>query len=48
MVLQREDAFGFTGGQCQAWMSEVGFVESYVEHLERPRSMVVGYKRARR
>lgn len=47
MVLQREGAFGFTGGQCQAWMSEVGFVESYVEHLEGPRSMVVGYKRAR-
>ncbi len=47
MVLQREGAFGFTGRQCQAWMADAGFEETYVEHLEGPRSMVVGHKTAR-
>lgn len=44
MVLQREGAFGFTGSQCQGWMADAGFARTEVEHLEGPRSMVVGYK----
>lgn len=46
MVLQRKGAFGFTGRQCQEWMADAGFDETYVEHLEGPRSMVVGKKLA--
>lgn len=46
MVLQRKGAFGFTGRQCQDWMADAGFDETYVEHLEGPRSMVVGKKLA--
>ncbi len=45
MVLQREGAFGFTGGECQRWMADAGFAATYVQHLDGPRSMVVGHKR---
>lgn len=44
MVLQKEGAFGFTGAECQSWMRDVGFKETYVEPLEGPRAMVVGRK----
>ncbi len=34
----------YTGADCRAWMQEIGFYESYVEHLVGPDSMVVGIK----
>lgn len=34
----------YTGADCRGWMAEVGFSESYVEHLVGPDSMVVGIK----
>src|SRR3954462_7165434 len=34
--------FDYTGADCRGWMAEVGFSESYVEHLVGPDSMVVG------
>jgi hypothetical protein len=36
--------FDYTGADCRGWMAEVGFSESYVEHLVGPDSMVVGIK----
>jgi SAM-dependent methyltransferase len=36
--------FDYTGDDCRGWMAEVGFSESYVEHLVGPDSMVVGIK----
>jgi hypothetical protein len=36
--------FDYTGADCRGWMTEVGFSESYVEHLAGPDSMVVGIK----
>jgi len=36
--------FDFTGPDCRGWMADVGFSESYVEHLVGPDSMVVGIK----
>ncbi len=44
MLLQKEVAFGFTGAECRAWMAEAGFTRSYVEALDGPRSMVVGFR----
>lgn len=34
----------FTGRDCRGWMAEIGFKDSYVEHLVGPDSMVVGIK----
>ena len=36
--------FDFTGADCRGWMADVGFRDSYVEHLVGPDSMVVGTK----
>jgi hypothetical protein len=36
--------FEYTGADCRSWMQEVGFRESYVDHLVGPKSMVVGIK----
>jgi SAM-dependent methyltransferase len=36
--------FDFTGADCRGWMADVGFRESYVEHLVGADSMVVGIK----
>jgi hypothetical protein len=36
--------FDFTGTQCQRWLEEGGFTQTYVEHLDGPQSMVVGIK----
>ncbi|MDP9452087.1 MAG: acetylserotonin O-methyltransferase [Actinomycetota bacterium] len=46
MILAKDGAFGFTGADCRRWMHEAGFVDTSVEPLEGPRSMVVGYKGA--
>jgi SAM-dependent methyltransferase len=36
--------FDFTGADCRGWMAEIGFKDSYVEHLVGADSMVVGIK----
>jgi hypothetical protein len=38
------DAFDFTGADCQGWMADAGFRDTYVDHLVGPHSMVVGFK----
>ena len=44
MLIETPGGFDFTGEDCRSWMSDVGFRESYVEHLVGPVSMVVGIK----
>ena len=44
MLIETSGGFDFTGADCQGWMEEAGFRESYVEHLIGPDSMVVGIK----
>jgi hypothetical protein len=44
MLIETPGGFDYTGPDCQAWMQETGFRESYVEHLVGPDSMVVGIK----
>jgi hypothetical protein len=44
MLIETPGGFDYTGADCQSWMQEAGFRESYVEHLVGPDSMVVGIK----
>jgi hypothetical protein len=44
MLIETPGGFDYTGSDCQAWMEEAGFSDSYVEHLVGPDSMVVGIK----
>ena len=44
MLIETPGGFDYTGADCQGWMREAGFRESYVEHLVGPDSMVVGIK----
>ena len=44
MLIETPGGFDFTGADCRSWMSDVGFRETYVEHLVGPVSMVVGIK----
>jgi len=44
MLVLSHDGFDYTGADCQGWMAEAGFRESYVQHLVGPESMVVGLK----
>jgi hypothetical protein len=44
MLIETQDGFDYTGVDCQSWMDDVGFRESYVEPLVGPDSMVVGIK----
>lgn len=44
MLIETPGGFDFTGQDCQAWMREVGFSSTYVQHLAGPDSMVVGEK----
>lgn len=44
MLIETEGGFDYTGADCQGWMKEAGFRETYVEHLVGPDSMVVGIK----
>lgn len=44
MLIETKGGFDFTGADCTAWMREVGFRETYVEHLDGPDSMAVGIK----
>ena len=44
MLIETAGGFDYTGADCMAWMKEVGFPETRVEHLVGPDSMVVGIK----
>jgi hypothetical protein len=44
MLIETPGGFDYTGPDCQGWMKDAGFKESYVQHLVGPDSMVVGIK----
>ena len=44
MLIETEGGFDYTGADCTAWMKEVGFRQTRIEHLVGPDSMVVGIK----
>jgi len=44
MLIETPAGFDYTGADCQAWMREAGFRDTYVQHLAGPDSMVVGLK----
>jgi O-methyltransferase domain/Dimerisation domain len=44
MLIETPGGFDYTGADGQAWMKEIGFRETRVEHLAGPDSMVVGIK----
>ena len=44
MLIETPGGFDYTGADCQSWMREAGFRETYVQHLAGPDSMVVGIK----
>jgi O-methyltransferase domain/Dimerisation domain len=44
MLIETQGGFDYTGADCCAWMKDVGFRDTYVEHLVGPDSMVVGIK----
>jgi precorrin-6B methylase 2 len=44
MLIETPGGFDYTGADCQGWLREAGFRETYVEHLVGPDSMVVGIK----
>jgi hypothetical protein len=44
MLLETPGGANHTGAECQQWMRDAGFRETYVQHLTGPDSMVVGIK----
>jgi len=44
MLIELPGGFDYTGADCEAWMREVGFRDTRVEHLAGPDSMVVGIR----
>lgn len=44
MLIETSAGADYTGADCQAWMRQAGFRETYVRHLVGPDSMVVGLK----
>jgi hypothetical protein len=44
MLIETPGGFDYTGADCQGWMAEAGFGQTYVEQLIGPDSMVVGIK----
>jgi hypothetical protein len=44
MLVETPGGFDFTGADCQRWLREAGFRETYVQHLVGPDSMAVGIK----
>ena len=44
MLIETPGGFDYTGVDCQRWLREAGFRETYVEPLVGPDSMVVGIK----
>jgi hypothetical protein len=44
MLIETRGGFDYTAADCQGWMREAGFSETYSEHLLGPDRMVVGIK----
>ena len=44
MLIETKDGFDYTGADCQSWMTDIGFRDTYVQPLAGPDSMVVGIK----
>jgi hypothetical protein len=44
MLIETPGGSDYTGADCQGWMRDAGFTDTYVEHLAGPDSMVVGIK----
>ena len=44
MLIETPGGFDYSGADCQGWMKEAGFQETWVEHLVGPDGMVVGIK----
>jgi len=44
MLIETSGGFDYTGADCQQWMQEVGFRNTYVESLNETESMIVGFK----
>jgi hypothetical protein len=44
MLIETREGFDFTGADCMGWLREAGFVETRVEPLVGPDSMVIGFK----
>jgi len=44
MLIETQDGFDYTGADCQSWMTDIGFQDTYVQPLAGPDSMVVGVK----
>jgi hypothetical protein len=44
MLVETPSGSQYTGADCQQWMRDAGFRETYVKHLVGPDSMVVGVK----
>jgi hypothetical protein len=44
MLIETREGFDYTGADCRSWLAQVGFRESYLQHLVGPDSMVVGVK----
>jgi len=45
MLIETREGFDFTGADCMSWFREAGFVETRVEPLVGPDSMVIGIKK---
>ena len=43
-LIETREGFDFTGADCIGWLKEAGFVETRVEPLVGPDSMVIGIK----
>jgi hypothetical protein len=44
MLIETRGGFDYTAADCQGWMRDVGFSDTYAQHLVGPDSMVVGIK----
>jgi hypothetical protein len=44
MLIETSGGFDYTAADCQAWMKDAGFKETYAQPLVGPDSMVVGIK----
>jgi hypothetical protein len=44
MLIETQGGSDYTGADCQGWMREAGFKETYVEELTEIESMIVGFK----
>jgi hypothetical protein len=44
MLIETPGGFDYTAADCRGWLADIGFADSYAEHLAGPESMVVGKK----